>query len=222
MINYTSQYTRRKARQDVSSQVKDQNLCSHSVVNTQKHWAFPVVSLTNSNSHGSRTQSSVRGIPAREGGRMKEVVVIGGPLYAEQQVWEGRSEHTGLGKQEAGTSSNTGAILNDRDAGHWGWRICNDKTRLAGLINIPCGRRVIKWITFPLHLEPSRALPVATASIAPATSKNASGLDIAQCRRELVSYDLCNVSHGFWAHALPLSAGQFSTSAVKYMAVLSP
>lgn len=47
----------------------------------------------------------------------------------------------------------------NRDGRHWSWRTCNDKTWLAGLINILCGRRVIKWITFPLHLEPSHALP---------------------------------------------------------------
>lgn len=45
----------------------------------------------------------------------------------------------------------------NRDGRHWSWRTCNDKTWLAGLINILCGRRVIKWITFPLHLEPSHA-----------------------------------------------------------------
>lgn len=78
---------KRKVRPDVSSQVKDQNLCHHSLVNTQRHCTFSVMSLTNSNSQGSRTQPSVWEIPARKSGRMKEVVVVGGLLYAEQQVW---------------------------------------------------------------------------------------------------------------------------------------
>lgn len=47
----------------------------------------------------------------------------------------------------------------NRDARYCSWRICNDKTWLAGLINILCRRRMIQCITFPLQLEPSHALP---------------------------------------------------------------
>lgn len=55
-------------------------------MNTQIHGTFLVMSLTNSNSHGSRAQSHVRGIPASKDGRMKEVMVIGDPIYGEQQM----------------------------------------------------------------------------------------------------------------------------------------
>lgn len=192
LINYTSWYINKKVRPAVSGQIRGPNLCSHSLgcnslVNTQLRCTFLAMSLTNSNSHGSRTQSHVRGIPASKDGRMKEVVVIGAPLYGEQQMWEGRSRHTGLGKLSQ--PSNMRVIHNDRDTRHWSWRACNDKTWLAGLISIPYRRRVIKCIAFPLHSSdpPAHALPVSMASIAPATSKTASGLDIAQCRRELVS-----------------------------------
>lgn len=113
--------------------------------------------FTNSNSHGSRTQPSVRGIPARKGGKMKEVVVMGGlqnsrpgRVGQSTQGWESkRQEHHQMWE----------SFSMNRDDRHWSWGIYNDKTWLAGLINTLCGRRAIKWITFPPYLEPSHALP---------------------------------------------------------------
>lgn len=78
-----------------------------------------------------------------------------------------------------------GVILNDRDTKHWSWRACNDKTWLAGIISILYERKVIKYVSFPLCSAdpPSHTEPVAMASFAPDTSKNTSGSDIVQCRR---------------------------------------